>query len=152
MAELDLFKGIEFLQSFTIGSLPARKEQIHSVLRIAERLRSEPQYAVGLVLADHDDPGTFLFAWQGDGYKMVLYFPMEDFGWSHPLLLASDGLALEDVEKILKGICLDGKETGDMDELNSFRDVTYLVYGERARKDFDDTEMTGGTNDENDVR
>ena len=128
MTELNLFEGIEYLQSLTIGSLPAKREQINSVLKIAGLLKNEPQYAVELVLAGHDDPAAFLFAWQGEGYKMVLRFPMEDFGWCHPLLLSGNKLALEDVEKILNAICLECKGTQDIDALNPFRNITRLLY------------------------
>ena len=62
---------------------------------------------------------------------MELIFPMDDFGWEHPLVLAADGIDFEGVKRILTEILMNQKDTEDIDlVLYSFRDVTTEVYGE----------------------
>lgn len=100
---------------------------------IAQMIEMEPEYAVQLVLTHHDDPREFHFAWQGEGYKMVLAFPMEEFDWPNPLLLCGEGLAYEDVEEILRGICLEEREADSIPVImERFRNVTAKAFGDFA--------------------
>ena len=64
---------------------------------------------------------------------MILVFPMEAFGWPNPLLLCGEKLAFEDVQEILCGICLEGRETDSFSVImNSFRNITSVVFGKPA--------------------
>ena len=61
---------------------------------------------------------------------MELAFPMDDFGWSHPLVLGREGLTYENVKASLTGILLERKDTDQIEEvMNNFRDITETVYG-----------------------
>ena len=61
---------------------------------------------------------------------MELAFPMDDFGWSHPLVLRREDLTYENVRTILTGILLEKKDTDQIPEvMNGFRDITDAVYG-----------------------
>lgn len=125
----DLFDGINVFQCFTIHSLPAKKEQVDALLSISQLLKNEPEHAIQLLLTTHDDPRTLNLAWQGEGYKMILSYPMEDFGWLNPLLLCGEELTLEDVQEIIRGICLDGRSTDSFPVItNHFRDVTNVAF------------------------
>ena len=126
----DLFEGIEYFQRYTIYDLPAEERQIDALLLIAQMIEAEPEYAVGLVLTHHDDPREIHFAWQDEGYRVILVFPMEDFGWPHPLLLCGDGLTYEELREILRGICLEGRGTESFPVvMNEFRNVTDVAFG-----------------------
>ncbi len=123
------FFEVEYFQRYTIHNLPAWEEQIEGLLTIAQLIKVQPEYAVELVMTNHDDPQEIHFAWQGDGYNVVLTFPMDDFGWTHPLLLACEGLPYEELSEILRGICLEGKDTDSIPVImNHFRDITSTVY------------------------
>lgn len=129
----DVFVGIEYFLKFSIHNLPAEERQINALLSIAEQLKEEPEHAVQLVLTNHDDPREIHFAWQNEGYKMILVFPMEDFDWPNPLLLCGEKLAFDDVQEILCGICLEGRETDSFSVImNSFRNITSSVFGKPA--------------------
>ena len=72
---------------------------------------------------------------------MVLSFPMEDFDWPNPLLLCGEGLACEDVEEIVRGICLEGRETDSFPVImKRFRNITKEVFGEFSPDDSRDEE------------
>ena len=82
-------------------------------------------------MPNNDDPQEIRIQWIDDGYFVGLTFPMNDFGWTHPLLLAAEGLPYEDVEMMIKEICMKQMETGDIELINKrFRDVTGEVYGD----------------------
>lgn len=135
----DVFFGIKFFLKFSIHDLPAEERQISALLSIAERLEKEPQYAVQLILTNHDDPREIHFAWQDEGYKMILVFPMEDYDWPNPLLLCGEKLAFDDVREILCGICLEGRETDSFSVLmNCFRNITSSVFGKTTTNTFCD--------------
>ena len=125
----DLFSGIEYYMRFTIHDLPAEEQQIDALLQIAEQLGNEQEYAVGLVMTHHDDPRGIHFAWQDEGYRVILTFPMDDFGWPHPLVLCGDGLTYEELREILRGICLEGRGTESFPVImNEFRNVTDAAF------------------------
>ena len=56
---------------------------------------------------------------------------MDDFGWSHPLLLGAEGLKYEDVEMLVTEICVNQTETDQIELImKGFHDMTEQVYGE----------------------
>ena len=126
-----LFEGINYTMSFAINSLPASEQQIDALLKITRQLANEPEYVLELKLNGHDDPNEFLLAHQGEGYKMVLVFPMDDFGWRHPLLLAGENLSYDEAADILHGICIEGKDTGAFTLITDhFKNATDKVWEE----------------------
>ena len=125
----DLFSGIQYWLGLKINSLPAEEQQIGALLQLTQRFAEEPEYAVKLTLPSHDDPRGMYFAWQGEGYFMVLAIPMEDYGWSHPLVLAAGGLAYGEVESVLEGVLLAGKSTDEIPVImEKMKDITSTVY------------------------
>ena len=127
----DLFDGIEYFQRYTIYNLPAEDRQIDALLLIAQLIRMEPEHAIQLEMSNNNDPREIHFAWQGEGYKVILTYPMEDYNWPNPLLLCGEDLAYEDVEEILRGICLEEKESDSIPVImNHFRNVTSEAFGD----------------------
>ncbi len=142
-----IFEKAEFAMEFVIRSLPAEEEQMHKFYALVEAIADEPEHALQLTLADHDDPREFHIAYEDGGYKVVLSFPMDDFGWPNPLLLAGEHLRLEEVMDILDGICRHGMETGDFEIIyNGFHNITESVYG-----DFSDRIVDPDGDDEEDT-
>ena len=124
----DLFNSIQYWLGLTINSLPANERQAGVLRQLTQRFKEEPEHAVKLMLPSHDDPREMYFAWQGDGYFMALAFPMEDFGWSHPLVLAADALAYDELENVLDGVLLEGKSTDEIPVvMEKMRNITDIV-------------------------
>ena len=66
-----------------------------------------------------------------EGYFLALSYPMDDFGWSHPLILAEGDLPYEDVEQVIRGVCEEGKSTGDIPVvMEKLKDCTGEAFGE----------------------
>ena len=125
-----VFEGITDYQRFTLHSFPAEKSQIEDFLLLVQLMRITPERSLRLEIPNYDDPQEILLAWQGDSYKMILSFPMDDFGWPNPLLLCGNGLSYEDVSKIIQGICVKKRSTGRLSGIQHFRDITSTVFGE----------------------
>ena len=127
----DLFHGVKEFRRFTFHALPVEEWRVEQLHFIVQLVKAEPKYALELFLPTHDDPKGILIAWQGEGYKVVLGFPMEDFGWPNCLLLCGEELAFEDVRDIVRGILLEGRDTESIPVIMArFRNVTAEEYGD----------------------
>ena len=125
----ELFDGIRYTMSFTINSLPATKEQMDGLYELTKQIKEEPEHLIQLILPNHDDPREFFIAWQGDGYRLILVFPMDDFDWPNPLLLSGENLSFDEFWEILEGVCMDGCTTDSFSIIEHFHNVTDDVYG-----------------------
>lgn len=127
----DLFWGVREFRRFTFQALPVEEWRVEQLLFLVQLVKVDPERALELFLPTHDDPKGILIAWQGESYKVVLGFPMEDFGWPNPLLLCGEGLAFEDVREIMRGILLEGRDTESIPVImDRFRDVTSKAFGD----------------------
>lgn len=129
----ELFDGIRHTIELLFMRLPADRQQIEKLLRLAGYLNEASEYVFKLDLADYDDPREICLAWQGDGYRMILAFPMEESGLPNPLVLSGEGLTYSEVSEIVKGVCLDGRETDSFPLImERFHDVTSELYGDSS--------------------
>ena len=112
-------------------SLPADKNTFDDICIFIQIPEYPTPRTLKLKLPNHDDPQEINVTYSNGGYRMELIFPMDDFGWEHPLVLAADGIDFEGVKRILTEILMNQKDTEDIDLVSySFRDVTTEVYGE----------------------
>ncbi len=131
-----LFEGIRYRESIGFHSLPANARQMEALLLLTRALRTDAEHMLELRFRGHDDPGGICLAWQGEGYRMLLLYPMEDFGWPNPLVLCGEDLTQEETEEILRGVCLERRETESFPIVQErFRDVTARAFGEFAPRE-----------------
>ena len=110
--------------------LPASERDVEGILTFIEMMQLDPKRPMVVRLPRHDDPREIRVSYHNGVYSMELAFPMDDFGWSHPLVLRREGLTYENVRTILTGILLEKKDTDQIPEvMNGFRDITDAVYG-----------------------
>jgi hypothetical protein len=103
---------------------------VEGIFTFIEMMQLDPKRPMVVRLPRHDDPREIRVSYHNGGYSMELAFPMDDFGWSHPLILRREGLTYENVRTILTGILLEKKDTDQIPEvMNGFRDITDAVYG-----------------------
>ena len=120
-----------YMEQFTVNTLPMNDRQLEGILMITRILKTDHEHGLILLMPNNDDPQEIRIRWIDDGYFVGLCFPMDDFGWSHPLLLAAEGLKYEDVEMLVTEICVNRTGTEHIElVMNEFRDVTARVYGE----------------------
>ena len=82
-----------------------------------------------VLLPNSDDPEEINVSYADGKYSMRLSFPMDDFGWKHPLILGKDGMNYNEVKEILTEICVNQTSTMEIPAIeNSFRDITAEVF------------------------
>lgn len=118
-----------YMEQFTMNSLPMNDRQLESILMITRLLKIDHDHGLILNMPNNEDSQEIRIRWIDNGYFVGLAFPMDDFGWTHPLLLAAEGLAYEDVEMLITEICVKQTSTENFElVMNDFRDVTGQVY------------------------
>ena len=118
--------------SFTINALPASEKQIDGLHRIVQTLETDENesHILEVQLPNNDDPETIQVAHFEDGYYLGLKFPMADFGWEHPLVLAGTGFTCTEIEEVLDDILVELVGTDEISIIsNGVRDVTGEFYG-----------------------
>ena len=116
---------------FTLKTLPMSDRQLEGFLRVTQALQTDPEHELVLQIPNNDDPQEIQIRWNDNGYFVGFSFPMDDFGWSHPLVLAAEGLEYEDVEMLVREICVNQTDTESIELfMHEFRDVTGQVYGD----------------------
>ena len=122
--------------SFRIGissALPFSEAQYNGLMQIVDNMDygyhelevKFPNYA------EYDDFMAVYLEWRDGRYRMELDFPMDDFGWKYPLVLAAD-LDGKRTAQLLRELLVDVSGTeGNELVLNCFRQVPAERYGER---------------------
>ena len=113
----------------TVSTLPMEKSSF-SDMSIFIQI---PEYPVPrnlkILMPNHDDPQEIEVAFNDGSYSMELSFPMDDFGWAHPLVLGADDLSVEQVLMILTEICRKQTSTEGIPIISErFTDVTETVF------------------------
>ncbi len=121
----------DYTAKLVFNHLPADESQMEALSRFVDDLQNRPDVALVISLSGRDDPQEFLISFTDIGfYYMELSFPMDEFEWVHPLLLAHDSLSSEQVHEILDAVLVEMRDTGDVGVIgNEFRDVTSTVFG-----------------------
>ena len=112
-------------------SLPAPQQQISDIRTFVEQCQLDSKRGLMIELPNHDDPQEIRVEYLENGYYLELRYPMDDFGWSHPLVLAGDGLEYKDIESVLNRVLLEEKSTEEIPIIMELlRDITESVFGE----------------------
>ena len=112
-----------------VDDLPETADSFMKYLNLLGMLRERTDSRAILQLTGRDDPQEILLSYGGEDYYMELNYPMDDFGWEHPLLLANDHVSFENTVSILWEILVKETETGDIQSVNkSFRNITEDIY------------------------
>ena len=120
-----------YMEQFTLNTLPMDERQLEAILTITRLLKIDSDHGLILLMPNNHDPREIRIRWIDDGYFVGVNYPMEEFGWSHPLLLGAVGLEYKDVEMLVTEICVNQTETEKIElVMNEFRDMTSQVYGE----------------------
>ena len=118
--------------------LPFSDAQYDGLLQLLEHMDNERDAMLIEVPnhADFDDFMAVYLEWREYGYHVELDFPMDDFGWKYPLVLACD-LSTKGSEKLLRELLVDVTGSGESDVVsNRFRRVKAGRYGEKEAKEY----------------
>lgn len=114
-----------------LNHLPANEEQMSGIITFLAYVKERTDVAVVIRSNDEeyadDVPQEVLLSASPHGYYMELNYPMEDWEWDHPLLLANDHLTEEEAASVLTSIFRDC--TDDIPIVsNEFGEVSSSVY------------------------
>ena len=124
------FKKKPKLVRFVYDDLPLNQRDLEDLLLIVRMLAVDRERILQIDLSGCDDPEEIRIASLENGYYLGLSFPMEDFGWTHPLLLAAEDLSVEDVLDVVSKVCGEEMSTGDIPAVTEkLKDVTANVFG-----------------------
>ena len=110
-------------------TLPADKRSFDDMCIFIQIPEYPTPRGLEILLPNHNDPRAIRVLFQNGTYSMKMIFSMEDFGWTHPLILGTDGLSFEDVKLILTEICLNQRASKEIDiVVHGFQDITAQIY------------------------
>ncbi len=126
-----IWRNKDYTARLVFNRLPASGGQMEALHRLVDDLQNRQDVALVIALTGRDDPQEMLVSFAGDGrYYMELSFPMGDFDWAHPLLLANDRLSPDQVRDILTAILVEMQDTGDIDVIGEeFHEINSAVFG-----------------------
>lgn len=117
--------------TLTFDSLPAEKHAFADMCTFTELCQLDSSRILKVLLPNYDDPQEIRVEYKAGTYCVELSFPMDEFGWSHPLVLAADGMDYRSVKQILTEICMNQTSTEHIPAvIENFRDITSQVYSD----------------------
>ena len=121
------------------SALPLNDRQLDSLYRIVEAMEHDCSTALFFEVSNYRQVDDFMAVYieHGDrGLHVELDYPMDDWGWKYPLVLAGN-LSLEKTRELLRRTLRDLEETCDIDFVfNGFRSVTAVRYGAKEPEEF----------------
>ena len=122
--------------SYMIGissALPFSEAQYDGLMQIVDNM-DNCYNALEVKVPNHADFDDFMgvyLEWRDGRYRVEQDFPMDDFGWKYPLVLAAD-LDGKRTAQLLRELLVDVSGTGENElVLNCFRQVPAEHYGEK---------------------
>ena len=122
--------------SYTVGissALPFSEVQYNGLMQIVDNMDS-CYNALEVKIPNHADFDDFMavyLEWYDGRYHVELDFPMDDFNWKYPLVLAAD-LDKAQTAQLLRELLVDVSGTEENEVvLNCFRQVPAERYGEK---------------------
>jgi len=117
---------------FQYSEVPLTQRNLEDLQTLIRILRIDRNRVLQVVFPGYDDPEEIRIAAQENGYYLGMGFPMDDFGWPHPLILAAEDLSVEEVEQVIQAICGEGKSTEEIPVvMEKLKDITKQVFGEK---------------------
>lgn len=119
----------DYTYELTLAELPVSDEQFEAIVSILQSLQTRSDVSLIIKILNHDDPQEILVAYSGTSYYCELNFPMDDFEWDHPLLLARDGLSFDEVANLLWLITVCEMDTDDISLVYyHFKQVSTVIF------------------------
>ena len=113
----------------TVGSFPIDESEFPKYGQLLDYVRKKQDLTVVIEIEDSDEFQEIRLSRAGDAYRLAITYPMDDFGWEHPLILANDALTAGEAEEVLRSILVDGTDQTEI-ITNSFHEVSSTIYEE----------------------
>ena len=83
---------------------PLRKlvQQATNISNFVELQALDPSRVMKIELPGYDELQQIIVSYRDNSYYLELSVPMDDFDWTHPLVLAAGGLTFQEVYRIYR--------------------------------------------------
>ena len=128
----------------TVHKLPIDEDNFAPYYKTTESLQTRTDASFEIQLQGEDDPSKILIAYGKNKYYVEFEFPMDDYDykWEHPLVLARDGLNLDDVAQLLWEKLVLNYSPEDIPLFYcAFGDWTSKIYPEFKKADLEDGKL-----------
>lgn len=113
-----------------VDSFPVDESDFEQYLLFLELVRQSQSTSVAFGTAGSKDYQEIRLSYTGDAFYLEITYPMDDFGWDHPLILANDSLTLAEAEEVLRSLLVDGTDQTEI-ITNHFHEISSSIYEEK---------------------
>ena len=117
----------DYTAKVDIHQLPVNVNEITNYFKLLEMVEQRQDLNTVLQLPEGYQPQSVLISYTGRSYYMELSYPMDDFEWTHPLLLANYNLTIEEAADVLWFLLVEGTDEIEI-ITNHFHEISSRIY------------------------
>ncbi len=118
----------DFNMKVEVPDFPIKADDFPTFSRLPELVRLKQNSSVTIETKGSEDYDQILLSWTGDAFYLEIVYPMDIYGWEHPLILANDSLTAEEAEEVLRSLLVDGTDQTEI-ITNHFHEISSSIYG-----------------------
>ena len=123
------FRNKMFMAKVKVNSFPIDEGEFPKYRQLMEFVQQRQDVTVVIEIQDSTEYQEIRLSYTGEAYYLEITYPMDDFKWEHPLILANDSLTAEEAEEVLRSILVD--ETDQIEIIiEHFHEVSSSIYKE----------------------
>ena len=112
-----------------VNSFPIDESEFPKYRQLMDFVQQRQDVTVVIEIQDSTEYQEIRLSYTGEAYYLEITYPMDDFKWEHPLILANDGLTAEEAEEVLRSILVE--ETDQIEIIiDHFHEVSSSIYKE----------------------
>ena len=123
------YRNKRYTARVTVRSLPIDESGFPRFRQLMDFVRQRQDVTVVIEIENSDDYQELRLSCTGEAYYLDITYPMDEFGWEHPLILADDRLTAAEAEEVLRSILVDENDQTDI-IMKRFRQVSGFIYGD----------------------
>ena len=123
------FRNKMFMAKVKVNSFPIDESEFPKYRQLMDFVQQRQDVTVVIEIQDLTEYQEIRLSYTGEAYYLEITYPMDDFKWEHPLILANDSLTAEEAEEVLRSILVD--ETDQIEIIiEHFHEVSSSIYKE----------------------
>ena len=119
-----------FNMKVAVKAFPISADDFPKYCRLLETVRQKQDFTASIVMEGSEDYNQILLSYTGEAYYLEILYPMDAYGWDHPLILANDSLTAEEAEGVLRSLLVDGTDQTEI-ITNHFHEISSSIYEEK---------------------
>ena len=120
-----------FNMKVAVKAFPISADDFPKYCRLLETVRQKQDFTASIVMEVSEDYNQILMSYTGEAYYLEILYPMDAYGWDHPLILANDSLTAEEAEGVLRSLLVDGTDQTEI-ITNHFHEISSSIYERKS--------------------